>query len=178
MAQANERLTKLTARLWPAGQVKHTYAILDAASIEGLLDKLYDTPGLKFECLFTGDLPPDMAYVAPYLVELPEGSDFARWVLSGWGQHWGVYVLSQAELPELWRHLRTLTRVYDPEGQPMYFRFYDPRVLWNFLPTCSARQLNEMFGPVEKFILEGERPELGKSFSLADGELITENFAF
>jgi hypothetical protein len=34
------------------------------------------------------------------------------------------------------------------------FRFYDPRVLSVFLPTCLPEQITEMFGPVTHFFVE------------------------
>ncbi len=178
MSQTNEVLTKLAPRLWNASAGLHGFAVLDGASNEGLLDVLYGDNRPKFECLFTGELAADMAYVAPYLAELNEGSEFARWAVEGgWGKHWGIFVLSQAELPELWRHLRSLTKIFDPEGRPMYFRFYDPRVLRQFLPTCDAAQLKAIFGPVERFILEGATPGEGLGLSLQDGALMAESFA-
>lgn len=45
------------------------------------------------------------------------------------------------------------------------------------LPTCDAGQLKEMFGPVQRFIVEGETPEQGIAFSLANGELVQERFS-
>ncbi len=177
MAQADERYEKLAARLWPAGQATHAYAILDAASCEGLLDKLYGKPRPWFECLFTGDLSPDMAHVAPYLAAMDKDGELMRWAVDdGWGQHWGVFLRSQADLPTLWRSLRTLTRIYDAEGRPVYFRFYDPRVLRRFLPTCSPEQLHAMFKLVDRYILESENPGEGLVYSLAGDGLACECF--
>jgi hypothetical protein len=36
----------------------------------------------------------------------------------------------------------------------MLFRFYDPRVLRVYLPTCWPGELTRMFGPVESFVME------------------------
>jgi hypothetical protein len=47
-----------------------------------------------------------------------------------------------------------LLEVQTPDGPKRFFRYYDPRVLRNFLPTCDAAQLREMFGPVDRFDLE------------------------
>ena len=177
MSQGNEVLAKLAPRLWNSSAAPHTFAVLDGAANEGLLDALYGSNGPKFECLFTGDLAPDMAMVAPYLAEMNEGSDFARWAVEGgWGEHWGLFVLSRVELPELWRHLRSLTRIYDPDGKPLFFRFYDPRVLRLFLPTCNAEQLQVIFGPVDRFIVEGPTPEEGLALSIAAGKLVEDKF--
>src|SRR5919206_403386 len=46
--------------------------------------------------------------------------------------------------------------LYRRDGTPLYFRYYDPRVLNVFLPTCSGAQLKEMFGPVDAFVAESE----------------------
>ena len=43
-------------------------------------------------CLYRGELQPDMAEVAPYLVKLDRDAPFTDWVLDrGWGNHWGVF---------------------------------------------------------------------------------------
>lgn len=50
--------------------------------------------------------------------------------------------------------------VEDENGQPLYFRFYDPRVLGAFLPTCTDQQRGAVFGDIEAFVIEGPRGEL------------------
>jgi hypothetical protein len=60
------------------------------------------------------------------------------------------------------KHLRRLLMVkLDDGGRRLYFRFYDPRVLRAFLPTCSVRQDEEMFGDrdIHSFLVEGEQGE-------------------
>jgi hypothetical protein len=42
----------------------------------------------------------------------------------------------------------------EKDGAPMYFRFYDPRVLRGFLPITTVRQEELVFGPVEQFLVE------------------------
>src|SRR2546422_5242168 len=40
----------------------------------------------EFECLYRGELKPDMAEVAPYLVRLESESSVTKWVIrEGWG---------------------------------------------------------------------------------------------
>ena len=53
----------------------------------------------------------------------------------------------------------------DVEGQNgrlthAYFRFYDPVVLRTFLPTATPRQMEDFFGPISAFYVEGEHGEL------------------
>lgn len=163
------------SRLWSDAGAEHVYAILDGARNENLLDVLHQESAPEFACLFAGELEPDMAEVAPYLVELIEGTPFCDWLLDeGWGQAWGVFVKSRLQLAPLWRHLRQLTLVYDPELNPVYFRFYDPRVLRIFLPTSDEKQLCDFFGAVDAYVTESEEGTSATVFTLVDGKLIAE----
>jgi hypothetical protein len=146
--------------------------MLDGASVPGLLERLESDRSLKVECLFRGELERDMAEVAPYLVKLELGSEFTEWVVgTGWGHHWGSFVTSREGFLKLRNHLRALTLIYRRDGTPLYFRYYDPRVLRIFLPTCSPEQLRQMFGPVDAFLAESEEGDAVSIFRLNGGEL-------
>ena len=161
--------------LWRAAGDRPGFAVLDGARDENLLAALQADGAPPWRCLFAGELDPDMALVAPYLVELdPHGAFTQRLLREGWGQHRGVFVASAQPLPALWRHLRAQTGVYGPDLEPLFFRFYDPRVLRHTLPTCDARQLLEFFGPVTCFVAEDEDPGLALAWSLADGRLVAQ----
>jgi hypothetical protein len=147
----------------------NVFAVLDGASVPGLLDKLY---GLSpsFCCLFRGELSPDMAEVAPYLVQLEQGSEFTDWVIEqGWGNHWGVFAASESDFRAMRRHFRTFLIVYDESGKPLRFRYYDPRVLRLYLPTCNAEELAVVFGPVTSYVLEDADPATALRFEAASG---------
>jgi hypothetical protein len=149
-------------------------AMLDGASVPELLERLHADPSLEVECLFRGTLEPDMARVAPYLVSLDPESEFTEWVVGrGWGQHWGSFVASRRGFRKLRDHLRGLALVYRRDGTPLYFRYYDPRVLRTFLPTCSPGQLKQMFGPVDAFLAENEAGDSASIYRLNGQELST-----
>jgi len=148
------------------------YALLDGASVKELLDKLYGEEPPEYACLYSGELEPDMAEVAPYLARLDPEAGFAEWVLAeGWGNHWGVFVVSNDDLLAMRRHFRRFTKVLDPDGKYLYFRFYDPRVLRVFLPTCMPDELDEFFGSVLYFALEDEDPARMLRYSFKEGKL-------
>ena len=152
------------------------FAVLDGASAPGLVKGLYAHEP-EFCCLYRGALQPDIAAVAPYLVRLEAGSEFAEWVLrEGWGVHWGIFVVSAASLRALRDHFREFHNVELPDQRTVLFRYYDPRVLRSFLPACNYSELREFFGPVQSFIAEGETPETGVRFSLAGRALKPEPF--
>lgn len=167
----NEDATRALYERLFADEAANAYAVLDGASVEELLPKLYDLEP-EFECLYRGELEPDMAEVAPYLVRLEPETEFADWVLEeGWGRHWGVFAVTDAGLRDAHKHFRGFLTVYDPDGKPLLFRYYDPRVLRVYLPTCNAGELRTLFGPVSCFLLEGEDPNTLLRFRL-DGEAL------
>ncbi len=111
-----------------------TYAILDAAKIEGLPEML-EASGLEHRCLFKGSAFDELQDVAPWLVRLEKDSAFTRnlftrgdapWHL--WDREPGLYVRSRAAMNELWAHFRKFTKVQDEHGRWIYFRFWEPDI--------------------------------------------------
>jgi hypothetical protein len=155
----------------------NVFAILDGASIDQLLDRLYKHRPQHI-CLYRGELEPDIAHVAPYLVRMEPDSAFTDWVLTqGWGNHWGIFAVTTADLTALRQHFRRFLTVHDPKGAPMLFRYYDPRVLRAYLPTCNSQELETVFGPVLRFMMEGNAPEELLQFRLNRGALVQEKQA-
>lgn len=148
------------------------YCLLDAAQMQEAFSKLYEPP-VGAISLYKGRSEEEFAEIAPYLVRCESGSEFSVWLFeNGWGKSWGVFIDSKATMEELHKHFRKFLLVQTEEGEELYFRFYDPRVLRIFLPTCSRDQLLEFFGPVQKYICEGEDPNEALLFSLSNGLLV------
>jgi hypothetical protein len=137
------------------------HVLLDAARAERILFLLREAVE-EYQSLFEGVTAVAMAEGAPYLVKLSAGSALlSRLVLEGWGDAWGVFFTCPRPLKEIRAHFRKIVMVTLEEREgPVYFRFYDPRVLRLFLPTCTARQEDELFGPVDRFLCEGEGGEV------------------
>ncbi|MGB5064128.1 MAG: DUF4123 domain-containing protein [Candidatus Competibacter sp.] len=149
------------------------YAVLDGAAIPDLPQALREHQ-MDAVCLYRGELIPELAQVAPYQVILERESPFTAWLLQqGWGWHWGIFALSPAEWRPMREHLCGLVMAYDPDFQPLYFRYYDPRVLRVYLPTCDADELRTLFGPISRLLCEDEEGGLLK-FWLAGGQLGSE----
>jgi hypothetical protein len=165
-----DKLEKIQAEIFREGAA--TFVVLDGASVPGLLEKLaqWHPPA---ECLYRGEIKPEVAPVAPYLAQMEPESDFAKWVLSeGWGKHWGIFAIVEADLRTMRQHFRRFITVHDESGKPLLFRYYDPRVLRTFLPTCNAKELAEIFGPVVCYVAEGEEPDTALRFEVRGGKLV------
>lgn len=138
------------------------YAVLDASRSARILTLLREAVE-PHRSLYQGAQGDSLEDVAPYLVgPFEEGSRLLeRLVHEGWGLRWGIYATSAKRPAELRRHLRRFLVVEIFEtGERVYFRYYDPRVLRRFLPTCSLRQEEEMFGDIQALLLEGERGQI------------------
>ena len=160
-----DTLDSLQRQLY-ADEQQTAYAVLDGASIPTLLD-LLDEHEPEHTCLFSGTLDPEVEQTAPYLVRLQPESEFDRHLMKhGWGHHWGIFATVPKEQPfiAVRKHFRTFLRVRGPEGNPLLFRYYDPRVLRVFLPTCNAEETAALFGPVTSYLLEGEDPSMAMRF--------------
>ncbi len=140
------------------------FALVDAARdprVRQLLQESVD----EVQSLYDGVKGEGLGNVAPYLVRLSKDSGLLeRLVREGWGRSWGVYLTSRASFDEVRRHFRRILLVdLQESGHPtrrVYFRFYDPRVLRDFLPVCTLQQKPKMYLPNAFFLLEAENGDL------------------
>ena len=135
-------------------ETSYLYAILDGASVPDLPMRLYEMRPHHI-CLYRGELAPDLAEVAPYLVYLMPETEFTDWVLANcWGKHWGIFAQTRFSMVEIRKNFRRLLTVHDEAGNPLLFRYYDPRVLTRILPTCDAEDQQLFFERVSAIFAE------------------------
>ena len=166
----------LLRHLWPDGDDDRVFAILDGAR-DPLIHPAVTRSGLAYHCLYTGALDPVLARAAPYLVQLRRESPLTRELVTRWGDAWGIHLRSFAGLTELHRHFRRFLRVKDESGKNLIFRYYDPRVLRTYLPTCTGAELDYVFGPVQRFIVEDRGGAGALAYARTDGLLVTEDLS-
>jgi hypothetical protein len=167
------RIDRIISALWPAGPTgtATTWALLDAARDDRIYTELR-LSRLEHICLYAGKLPDALLRAAPYLVELAPTYSFTRPLLeTGWGRGWGVF-LRVPDPRNLRHHLRSLLRVQDESGRTLVFRYYDPRVLRVYLPTCTPEELATVFGPIGAFMVESEDGEALLEFAIAGRQLV------
>jgi len=144
------------------------FAILDAARTDEVLANLAKGE-VEYESLFKGRKEEQLFDVSPFLVVCKEETELVKWLASeGWGQSMGIFFTSSDSFKNLFSHFQRFLMVKEEGGDEMYFRFYDPRVLRVYLPTCTAQELNLFFGKVRRFIIESEDGESIVSFAKSD----------
>ena len=164
------QMDRIIDTLFPAGDdgsdSMQVYAVLDGAQTPRIYEALYESR-LPYERLFTrtrsSDAYPitDLTETSPYLVHLTREAPLLRWILEdGWHQNYGIFAWSEAELERLRLHFRYLLQVKDEAGNRLYFRYYDPRVLRVYLPTCTAPELWKVLGPTRRLFVPSEDGEL------------------
>ena len=147
------------------------FAVLDGAGVPDLPTRLYETQA-RSVCLYRGEIEADVAEVAPYLVELFPEDDFTEWLLSenAGGKAWGIFARSRYSITEVRKHFRKFLTVYEDAGNPLLFRFYDPRVLRKFLPTCDQESLSSLFAIISSYLAEENETEFVR-FECDNGKL-------
>ncbi|KXF83007.1 DUF4123 domain-containing protein [Enterovibrio coralii] len=122
------------------------FAIIDGANEEELLSMLaeLDPP---HTCLYLEPVQPELVNLAPYLVQLTD--EVKEW-LSLRTSLWGIYITSTQDLQSVRRHLRKFLQVQLPnEEKPVFFRFYDPRNVWDLTDVLTDWELHNFLGPIE-----------------------------
>jgi hypothetical protein len=137
--------------LGPARDAGTLYALVDGARDDRVLHVLQRSIDAQ-ESLYEGREGAAFDDIAPYLVKLDASSLLLeRLVAEGWGQGWASYFVSREPFKMVRRHFRRFLMVRDVAGaQRLYFRFYDPRVLREFLPIATPRQRQELFGSLSR----------------------------
>lgn len=145
---------------------ENLYAIFDGARSSEIAPAMHNVEVDKVS-LFRGRHEEPLWNVAPYLMRCERTSVFFQWILErGWSNSWGIFLISNVDLEELLKHFQQFLLVELEDGKKAYFRFYDPRVLPVFLPTCTPEEIKEFFGPVRIYLSEATEPEVFLRFGI------------
>ena len=172
---------RLINLFWPDGDgadSRQIFAVMDGARNPQLAQWIR-LRTLEHECLYRGELTLSLQNAAPYVVRLSRDARFTGELLDrGWSRSWGFFtrVPARMTLEQLRRHLRTLLRVQDESGRKLVFRFYDPRVLRTYLPTCTSEEAKQFFGPLPELLSESENSRTLLSYTCGKRGVEIEEF--
>jgi hypothetical protein len=145
------------------------FLLIDCAGIDGGAAQIPKYIFSEVQCLFVGTLATDLADVAPYLGQLQSlNADVARTVENLMKKQVGILLVPQEKplggfdlsFSQLYRHFRKCNMVEGPDGEKLFFRYYDPRVLMKIVQVFDVTQLDEFFGPVSSFFVFGPENNL------------------
>jgi len=151
------------------------YFILDANKHKLLEPESFQC---RIENLFQGEFAEITKEIGPYLVEVIPYPDYkAESELMGlfsdegamtrfnWHEELGIFIHSRYDFDTILHHLRHFPVMKDENGKWFFFRFYDPKVLRNYLDVIatSPEKLNKFFG-YEKRIIHAFGSGIGDSF--------------
>lgn len=151
------------------------YFILDANKHKLLEPERFHC---RIENLFQGEFAEITKEIGPYLVEVIPYPDYkAESELMGlfsdegamtrfnWHEELGIFIHSRYDFDTVLHHLRHFPVMKDENGKWFFFRFYDPKVLRNYLDVIatSPEKLNKFFG-YEKRIIHAFGSGIGDSF--------------
>jgi hypothetical protein len=132
------------------------YAIVDTAQDRKALSLLEESD-CRYEILYPQRFALAMDCQGPHLVSVsPNSCCLERLINAGWGNRCGIYLAGPDDFAAVRRHLRRLLFVKLKDGPQVLFRFYDPRVLRDYLPTCNDDELEQFFGQLTAVYLESE----------------------
>lgn len=129
------------------------YMIIDAARDPRIFPALVASQALHV-CLYSEDKVADeIRAVAPYLVRIQQLDDFINWCLEeGLHQQWMIFFTASGQhLPGLRTHFKRLAIVATEDGDRLLFRYYDPRVLSVYLPTCNQTERDYIYKSIPWF---------------------------
>ncbi|MHC8337185.1 DUF4123 domain-containing protein [Pseudomonas sp. HLT2-19-2] len=100
--------------------------------------------------------------VMPYVGIVAAGSEFLEWVATTESRDWGWLAVSSASQEVLVEHLRSLTQVLLPNGNAVFFRFWDGRYL---LPILRSAEVNatQLMPVIGRCLINGQPLEIGGS---------------
>jgi len=167
----NNYMPAIKKQFWPRAAGRDAWMIVDGARDRSIYGALLDSY-LNYSCLYHGEISPELELAAPYLVQLEYDDSYSiKLIERAWGNSWGVFLKCDSSMDALRRHLRTLLTVRDQKGSLLLFRYYDPRVLRVYLPTCWEDELRTVYGPIDRFWVEDESPETMLEFRPERGQL-------
>lgn len=108
--------------------------------------------------LFESPLAPHLDHVAPQLASIDPDSGYLDLWAEHLGRSAGILLITSEPPGALRSHLREIFLASDEEDFQYSFRYYDPRVLRVYLPTCTGEEVQEFFGPIRRILVEAETP--------------------
>ncbi len=133
-------LKQLAPRTWLAHHLLESgerfFVVLSNASDAKPLDAWRSTAaGMPPQPIWAGTAYAEWSEVMPYVAIIEPDSPFLDWIATTESTDWGWLAVSSSSLQTVVAHLQGLTKVYLPDHQEVFLRFWDGA---QFLPMLQA----------------------------------------
>jgi hypothetical protein len=157
--------TPLDPRTWlaqqPLQENEHLYLIISAASEADALQALRTSVPAHPLLPIWSDTPyAAWQTVMPYVTKLEPDSAFLTWIAGNDALDWGWLAVSHCEPGEVLAHLRSLTQVRMPDGNPVFFRFWDGRFIYPLLEKLGAAA-GQVLPTFDRYLINGKALQIG-----------------
>lgn len=131
---------------------KRLYGIIDAAQDERIYPLLKSQADIYLS-LYNNDVSESLKAVGPVLFQFRKDDRLSAWIITQ-GQYNNWFILFPSlgiTMIDMRRHFKRFAMVEAPNGKHMYFRYYDPRVLRAYIPSCDEEERAYIFGNFSSF---------------------------
>ena len=147
----------------------HWFVVLNATCDDNIMQAFYEQQGSDAQGLWLGTQYEDWREVMPRIAAITTDHPFVEWALSDDApQDWGMLVASPFAFNDVRDHLQSLTQVWMPNVQHVFFRFYDPRFGIKVATLCDDTERKKLMGPTaiwlakETYVENGDPAVLNK----------------
>ena len=125
------------------------FVVLNTTSDEPILKTFYEHGGEDVQGLWLGTPYSDWREVMPRIAPITPEHPFLAWADSeDAAKDWGMVVGSELEFSAVRNHLQSLTQVWMPNVEHVFFRFYDPRFGIKTADLCDDVERAKLMGPM------------------------------
>ncbi|WP_458376281.1 DUF4123 domain-containing protein [Pseudomonas pergaminensis] len=140
----------------PIQSTENLFAIFSTASVAKPLDAWRTLAvGMPPQPIWAGTAYAEWSEVMPYVGIIEPDSPFLDWIATTESKDWGWLAVSSSPLETVVAHLQSLTKVYLPDDQQVFLRFWDGS---QFLPILQ--QLGDEAGKVlpvfRRYLINGQ----------------------
>lgn len=139
----------MSLEAWQAEFNGTLFAIVDGAADPSLVGRFYEHSTGEASPLFAGTPFNEHATLGPWLLTTPSADFVADTPLLS-----GFYLISEHSMEVVRRHWQSLIQVIR-EGEAVWFRFSEPRILLPILNAMSADEREAILGPCAGIWING-----------------------
>ncbi|MDW6004864.1 DUF4123 domain-containing protein [Vibrio mangrovi] len=137
------------------------YVILNQTSDGNPQRWFYMNSGENAQGIWLGTPYAEWREVMPNIAQISPEHPFLDWIATESCDDWGIIVGSEADFATVQAHFRSLTHVWLPSGEHVFFRFYDPRFGLDVATFCEDEARTALMGPTQCWLsLSSSQQEL------------------